>query len=117
MEILGYIVDDSFKGNAFVMSVHKQVQDGRNLSLKQVEAIENILEIELDFFDFEFTLSEDHKWFDEFSTIREKLFKNNFRKVKPKNNCIRAIQSIIDDNPRELLIDQIINPQNHYSRY
>jgi len=116
MEIMGYMVANQFKVNSFVVSIYNQIQEGKELLLKQKEAIENILEIELDFFDFEFTLPENHEYYIRFNELRLKLYKNNFRKVKPKNNCIRAIQSIINDEPRLDLINQVLYPEDYYGR-
>lgn len=117
MEIMGYSIPVEFQSNNFICSLFDQFETKGTLSKKQVEALENVIGVELEFNDFDFTVSKDHECFNALNTLMKKLKANRFRKVKTRNDCIRAVKSIIDGSPRWQLIDYIINPRRYFYKY
>lgn len=118
MVILSYIIPKSLQSNDFVKSLHKQFEEKGQLSIRQTEALVDMLEIDLDFFEWDAKCL-DENYQDDFEKLMAKMKRNRFRKVKTRNKCIRAIESIIEGKPRPSLIADALgeNFQYRYRRY
>lgn len=118
MRILDFTVPEYLRGDPFINSLHKQFIKSGVLSKKQVDALEDALEIELDFYGWDIPVPEEHR--EDFEKLLAKFRRNRFRGTKTKNRCIRAMNSIIDGVPRQSLIDGALGRQffiHGYSRY
>ena len=119
MEILGYIIPKDLQKLSFVKSIHEQYQKKGRLSLKQQIAIEGILEIVPDFFDWEYVpTTTDEYIIDCWEQLIAKLKRNKFRKAKTKLTCIRALETIISEEPDMAVIADALglnfNPRWRY---
>lgn len=117
MRILDFIVPEYLRDNTFIISLHKQFTKSGVLTKRQVDALEDALEIELDFYGWDIPVPEEH--LEDFEKLLAK-FRNRFHGTKTKNRCIRAMNSIIDGVPCQSLIDSALGRQfftRGYSRY
>ena len=119
MVILGYIIPKRLQQNDFVKSLARQFEEKGKLSKKQTHAIEDMLEIELDFYGSEFKPDPEDEWLcQEWDLLFAKYRRNRFRSTKGRNKCIRAMESIIDGEPNEWLIDEALGRNYQpYRRY
>lgn len=120
MFILDYIIPKDLQSNNFIQSLHAQFEEKGELSKRQKFALEDMLEIELDFFGWEFKPDPSNEDIcEEWDILISKLTRNRFRKVKNKNKCIRALESIIYGQPDQRLIDDALgrNFDYRYRRY
>ena len=118
MQIMNYIIPKSLQKNNFLLSLKDQYENKGKLSPKQIWALEDILEIELDFFDWNATCPlEDCQ--DEFDKLMAKMKRNRFRKIKNRNKCIRAIESILNENVNWALVNDALglNFNPYYRRW
>jgi len=114
MKILNYYIPKDKQSDRFIMSFKAQIDSGKNLSRRQIEVLEDNLEIELDFFNHHFVPLNKYKsiW----DQILEKVNKNRFVKIKNKNRCIRALHSIMDGRPDNKNIDIILDRNNRWKK-
>lgn len=118
MRILDFIVPEYLRDNTFIISLHKQFTKHGTLTKKQVDALEDALEIELDFYGWDVPVPEEHR--EDFEKLLAKFRRNRFHGTKTKNRCIRAMHSIIDGVPDRGLIDSALGRQfftRGYNRY
>jgi tRNA U34 5-carboxymethylaminomethyl modifying GTPase MnmE/TrmE len=109
MVILSYIIPKDLQKNSFVQSLHKQFEEKGELSRRQTHALEDILEIELDFFGWSFEPpKEDEHICQEWDLLLAKMTRNRFRKIKNKNKCIRAMETIINGEPNYGMINDAL---------
>ena len=113
MKILSYIIPKQLQKNHFVQSLHKQFEEKGKLSPKQAEALEDILEITLDFYDWKYE-PKNEELQEDWDNLLAKLTRNRFRSVKNRNKCIRALESIIAEMPRWDLIDEALGKNYNY---
>lgn len=123
MQILNFTVPKYLRGDPFIISLHKQFTKSGVLTKKQTDALEDALEIELDFYGWDVPVPEGHRV--DFEELLAKFRRNRFRNTKNKNRCIRAMNSIIDGAPSQSLIDSSLgrnffnrgyNPYNSYNK-
>ena len=114
MRILNFIVPEYLRDDPFIISLHKQFTKSGTLTKKQTDALEDALEIELDFFGWDIPVPEEHR--EDFEQLLAKYRRNRFRSTKNKNKCIRAMNSIIDGVPNQSLIDDSLGRYNFFSR-
>lgn len=103
MQILDFLVPEYLRDNTFIISLHKQFIKHGTLTKKQTDALEDALEIELDFYGWDVPVPEEHR--EDFEKLLAKFRRNGFHTIKSKNRCIRAMNSIIDGAPSQSLID------------
>lgn len=103
MQILNFTVPKYLRCDPFIISLHKQFTKSGVLTKKQTDALEDALEIELDFYGWDVPVPEENRA--DFEELLAKFRRNRFRNTKNKNRCIRAMNSIIDGAPRQILID------------
>lgn len=123
MRILNFTVPKYLRGDPFIISLHKQFTKSGVLTKKQTDALEDALEIELDFYGWDVPVPEENRA--DFEQLLAKFRRNRFLNTKNKNRCIRAMNSIIDGWPRQSLIDSALdriffspgyNPYNSYNK-
>ena len=102
MRILNFIVPKYLQDDPFIISLHKQFTKSGVLTKKQTDALEDALEIELDFYGWDAPVPEEHRV--DFEELLAKFRRNRFRNTKNKNRCIRAMNSIVDGVPNQRLI-------------
>lgn len=103
MQILSYFVPHHLRSNSFLQSLHLQFQKTVSYPKKQSDALEDALEIELDFYGWDIPVQED------FTKLLKKFRRNRFKSIKSiKNKCVRAMNSIIAGEPRQDLIDDVL---------
>lgn len=118
MRILDFIVPEYLRDNTFIISLHKQFTKHGTLTKKQVDALEDALEIELDFYGWDMPVPEEHR--EDFEELLAKFRRNRFLRTKNKNKCIRAMNSIIDGVPCQRLINSSLGRgffNRGYNRY
>ena len=121
MRILNFIVPEYLRGDPFIISLHKQFTKSGTLTKRQTDALEDALEIELDFFGWDIPVPEERR--EDFEKLLAKYRRNRFRCTKNKNRCVRAMNSIIDGVPCQSLIDSALGSNflsrgyNRYNRY
>ena len=121
MRILNFTVPKYLRCDPFIISLHKQFTKSGVLTKKQTTALEDALEIELDFYGWDAPVPEEHRA--DFEELLAKFRRNGFLKTKNKNRCIRAMNSIIDGAPSQSLIDSSLGRNffnrgyNHYNSY
>lgn len=108
MVIYDLIIPKELQSNQFVNSLHVQFQRNGELSRKQYFALKDMLEIDEDFYNWDFVPAENY-FSDEYNILKEKLLKDRFRKVKTKNVVIRAMQAIIDGAATRAMLDEAIH--------
>lgn len=116
MKILTYIVPKHLENNDFVKSIHSKYTKDGVLSINQTNAIIDMIGVELDFYDYEFTLPAGHVDAGDYSMLRDKLKKNRFTTAKGKNRVIRALNSIINNKPNQALIDIALGRIQYYPK-
>lgn len=115
MMIYDYIIPQELQTNSFIVSLNRQFKECGKLTPRQYEALQDMLDIDLDFYtDIKYEINENY--INDYTQLINKLKKTNFRKAKTKNNCIRAIQSIIEGKPRFSLIMGILVGYNYRRR-
>lgn len=112
MKILSYIIPKQLQINTFVQSLHKQYTEKGKLSIRQQDALEDILEIVLDFYDWDFKPNEELQ--EDWDNLIAKLTRNRFRVNKNRNKCIRALESIIEGEPRWDVINDALGKNYNY---
>jgi hypothetical protein len=118
MVILNYIIPKSLQKNDFLKSLHKQFEEKGELSPRQTRALEDMLEIEMDFFGWDFEPpKDDERICQEWDLLLAKMTRNRFRKVKNKNKCIRAMETIINGEPNYGMIDDALGRNFQTYRY
>ena len=118
MRILNFIVPEYLRDDPFIISLHKQFTKSGTLTKRQTDALEDALEIELDFFGWDIPVPEKHRY--DFEQLLAKYRRNRFRSTRNKNKCIRAMNSIIDGAPCQSLIDSALGSNflsRGYNRY
>jgi hypothetical protein len=118
VRILDFIVPEYLRDNTFIISLHKQFTKSGTLTKKQVDALEDALEIELDFYGCNIPVPEEH--LEDFEKLLAKFRRNRFHTIKSKNKCIRAMNSIIDGVPDRCLINNSLGRgffNRGYNRY
>lgn len=117
MEILGYYIPESLENNNFINSLYNKQINQKPFSERQKLALFNMLDIEIEYPNLNLN-AEIHIDFQEmFEKLKNKYLTTNFRKAKTKNNCIFALQSIINDNPDYKIIEKVFGDYNPYNRY
>lgn len=122
MKILSYIVPKSLHKNDFILSLAQQADKKGKLTPGQIAALEDMIGVTLDFYDWDFTIPEDSELQNvrsPFEELMAKLKRDRFRKEKTRNTCIRAVQSIVDGKPNWKFINKALGlDYNHwYRRY
>ena len=113
MRILNFIVPEYLRDDPFINSLHKQFAKSGALTKKQTDALEDALEIELDFFGWDIPVPEERR--EDFEKLLAKYRRNRFRSTRNKNMCVRAMNSIIDGVPDRSLIDDSLG-RNFFGR-
>lgn len=117
MMIYDYIIPQELQTNSFIVSLNRKFKECGKLTPRQYEALQDMLDIDLDldfYTDIKYEINENY--INDYTQLINKLKKTNFRKAKTKNNCIRAIQSIIEGKPRFSLIMGILVGYNYRRR-
>lgn len=109
MKILTYIIPEEHQKNEFIMSLFDQFEKKGKLSEKQENALRSAIDIEEDFLEFDFKCP-DAKFEEDFNELKAKLKRNRFRYTRTKNNCIKALQSLIYKQPNWNLINKTLRP-------
>jgi len=122
MKILGYIIPKDLQSVDFVKSLYTQAEKKGELTKGQIDALKDILEIEEEFFHFpdKCPMEETpdykdddgdfkHLQYQDYYTLLNKLKRNRFKKVKKKNQCVRALQSYVDGKINYKLIEKALN--------
>lgn len=107
MQIMSFIIPKDLRSHNFIQSLHAQFDKTKVLSYKQICALKDILEIDEEFFNWDYECQDEH-WKDDYQKLKEKLIRNRFRSIKNKNKCVRAMQSVIDGCPNNSLIDDAL---------
>lgn len=115
MKILNYVIPKSLETFGFVQSLAQQVDEKGQLSLKQEEALRDIIGIEEDFYYWDYD-PKGKECEDQYEVLFQKLRRDKFRKTKNKNKCIRALISIAEGNPRYYLINDALGLNYNYGR-
>jgi len=119
MKIEDYVIPSDLQSNSFIRSLKSQ-SETKKLSERQLQSLIDILEIPIDFMNNDLPNKElysDDKYeyfLSEYHILNNKLKRNRFRRVKNRNNCIRAIQTILNGNPDIELIDKALNRNYRY---
>ena len=82
MRILNFIVPKYLRGDPFIISLHKQFTKSGVLTKKQTDALEDALEIELDFYGWDVPVPEENRA--DFEELLAKFHRNRFRNTKNK---------------------------------
>jgi hypothetical protein len=82
---------------------------GGKLSAKQFNALKDALDIEEDFYRWDYECKDTNEYASDYSDLKAKLIRNKFKSVKGRNKCIRAMQSIIDGTPNYYLIEDALS--------
>jgi hypothetical protein len=101
MIINGYIIPLEAQKNSFIRSLMRQVERGRELTPKQIDALEDTIGVELEFTRWDYDIRADQmqlNYISIYENLIEKLRENRFRKTRTRNACIRALNSIVDQN-------------------
>lgn len=114
MKILTYIVPKHLEDNDFVKSIHSKYTKSGVLTVNQINAIQDVIGIELDFYDYEYIPHEDYTV--DYSMLRDKLKNNKFTTAKGKNRVVRALNSIIENKPNQNLIDEALGRIQFYNK-
>lgn len=107
MKILTFTIPKELQSNSFMISLFTQFTRDGKLSKKQSCALQDMLEIDEEFYNWDYTCTNERFAYD-YNALLAKLNKDRFRSVKTKNRCIRAMQSIIDEKPDTYLIDEAL---------
>ena len=113
MQILNFTIPKYLRDDPFIISLHKQFTKSGVLTKKQTAALEDALEIELDFYGWDAPVPEENRA--DFEELLAKFRRNGFRDAK--NRCIRAMNSIIDGAPSQSLIDNALDRDFFNSGY
>jgi len=114
MKIMNYIIPESLQNNDFIKSLSAQHDEKGDLSKKQIEALENMIGISLEYYHYDFVPTENTP--SEYHDLLAKLKRNRFKKEKNRNTCIRALNSIVSGNPRWDLINTATGANFQYFR-
>lgn len=112
MQILSYFVPHHLRTNFLIRNLHLQFQYTGKLSQAQTEVLEDVLEIELDFYGWDIPVQEDQH--EDFTKLLKKFRRNRFKSVK--NKCVRAMNSIIAGEHRQDLIDDVLGRHSRICR-
>ena len=111
MQILNYYIPEELRENVFVRSLYRQFCATGKLSPKQINALKNMLNLDLDFCLLDvaeqFEAPEELK--DDLADLIAKYKRDRFRTSKKKNQCILAMESILFGDPKQYLIDEALN--------
>lgn len=108
MKILSYYIPKDLQNNTFLKSLHEQVYNkGGKLSIKQLNALKDALDIDEDFYNWDYKCTND-RYANDYDLLKNKLIANRFKTTKGRNKCIRAMQSIIDNKPDYYLIEDAL---------
>jgi hypothetical protein len=110
MRILNYIIPTNLQDGNFVKSLHKQARFTGKLSKKQHDALKGILDIDIDFFGYDYEVPKSTAYYDDWFDLLEKLNKNRFRKANTRNRCKEALNSIMFNRPNKHLIEEVLRP-------
>lgn len=105
MKIMSFIIPVDLRSNDFIKSLHKQFEEKGELSKRQVWALADVLEIEEEFYEWDYNPTIEESSYEE---LKAKLKRNRFRKIKNRNKCIRAMHSIINGKPEYRLINDAL---------
>lgn len=117
MKILSFFIPKELQSNTFVISLHAQFIARGNLSPRQINALKDILDIDEDFYEWDYECKDTNDYAGDYSDLKAKLIRNRFRSVKGKNKCIRAMQSIINGQPNNRLIAEALGLVDYRKRY
>jgi hypothetical protein len=116
MKILSFFIPKELQSNQFIKSLYRQAQGSeKTLSTRQLNALKDMLDIDEDFYNWDFECDNDHAG--NYNDLKNKLIRNRFKTVKGKNKCIRAMQSIIDGKPDHYLIQEALGTNFNPRRY
>lgn len=108
MKILSYYIPRDLQNNVFLRSLHEQVHSkGGKLSTKQLNALKDALDIEEDFYNWDYKCTNDN-YVNDYELLKSKLIADRFKTVKGRNKCIRAMSSIIIGAPDYYLIEDAL---------
>jgi hypothetical protein len=108
MKILSYYIPMALQKNEFLKSLHEQFHNkGGKLSPRQLCALKDVLDIEEDFYSWDYKCIND-RYRNDYELLKSKLIADRFKTVKGRNKCIRAMQSIIDGKPDFYLIEDAL---------
>jgi len=110
MQIGTYYIPLKLHENEFVKSLSSQFEKTGRLSQKQLNALEDILEIDVDFFGSDYEIADL-----DFELLLAKYKRNRFKNIWTRNRCVRAMNSIINGNKNQELVDLALN--KNFSRY
>lgn len=116
MKILNYIIPIHLQNNNFLHSLTAQLDQKGSLSRKQIDALEDILEIRLDFFLWDAVCPSEifEEYGNDFNELMEKMKRNRFKSNRSRNRCIRCIESIVDGAPNSNLIEDALGRSFRY---
>jgi hypothetical protein len=115
MKILSFFIPKILQSNEFIKSLHHQFIKDNKLSVRQTNALKDILDIDEEFYDWDYECNDEHSG--NYSDLKNKLIRNRFKAVKGRNKCIRAMQSIIDGKPDHYLIQEALGTAFNPRRY
>jgi hypothetical protein len=117
MKILSFFIPKELQGNQFILSLYRQTEiSGKDLSLRQINALKDMLDIDEEFYDWDYKCLDD-RHSGNYTDLKNKLIRNKFRTIKGKNKCVRAMQSIIDGKPDHYLIQEALGTNFNPRRY
>jgi len=116
MKILDYIIPEEYRKNDFVRNVHRYFLDKGSITDKQENALRWCIGVEEDFFEYDVKVPKDSPQFDDFILLKEKYQRDRFRYTRTKNECIKAMQSIIYERPDYALINNALGRNYDWRR-
>lgn len=110
MHIMNYYIPEDLRDNPFLLCLYRQENDGGEFSYRQIEELQDIIGISLDYWHYDVYHVENSQ--DDFDALLKKLKSNKFKNVNGRgagrNRCIRALNSLVENNPRRSLIYAVI---------
>ena len=119
MKILGYIIPKELRENNFIKSLAKQADEKGELTFNQIAALQDIIGVELDFYDWDFELKEDCPGYTNrsiYERLLEKMKRDNFRKTGTRNACVRGLNSFVEGTLKWRYIDKALGLNYSYNR-
>lgn len=116
MKILTYIIPKELHSNNFIQSLAEQADKKGELSFNQIATLQDMIGVELDFYDWDYMPDNDYYPVSDYSIILKKLKADRFRKNKTKNTCVRAAESIVNGKPNWKYINKALGLDFTYGR-
>ena len=115
MQILDYEIPTHLQDNAFIKSLHDQYCEKGSLSQNQIYALMGFLDIEIEFYNYDAECPDEMKlkFGNMFDILFTRLKENRFRFARKRNDCIIALNSILDCKPNYTKINKIFDPFNY----